>query len=110
MTLERCTDGSCRITFIGDAERRADYAAVGIPDALNPEASRVLDAPIRSSSNTDAKSGDEFPTLEADKMWKRLRLKGLACNVATQDSITSVTQPSLENIRRTSSQESSDFL
>src|SRR5258708_29762456 len=57
MSLELCGERSWKITHIGDAERRPHYAAAGIPDALIPEASRVLGAQIRSSSNRIPKDG-----------------------------------------------------
>ena len=85
MTLERCADGFWKITYIGDVERRAHYTAVGIPDALIPEASRVLGAAIRSSSNVGTKGTNEFRTQDADKMWTRLQTKGLARYLRTED-------------------------
>ena len=85
MTLELCGERLWKITHIGDAERRPHFAAAGIPDALIPEASRVLAAAIRSSSNRGAKRENEFRTIDADKMWKRLLRKGLARYVAGED-------------------------
>jgi hypothetical protein len=86
MTLMRCEDRTWKITFIGDFERRPHYAGVGIPDALIPEASRALETAIRSSSNIKAKKdSDEFRTVDAEKMWQRLRGKGLARYILTDD-------------------------
>jgi hypothetical protein len=87
MALNRCEDGTWKITFIGDIERRPHYTAVGIPDALIPEASRVLGAAIRSSSNIKAKKESaEFHTVDAEKMWDRLRSKGLAHYIPPEDN------------------------
>jgi hypothetical protein len=58
---------------------------MGIPDALIPEASRVLKSPIRSSSNVGTKRTNEFRTVQADKMWKRLRANGLARYLPTEE-------------------------
>jgi len=77
MRLECCSDG-WMITWIGDADRHPHYIAAGIPDALIPEASRILQAPIRSSSITCAKDANEFRSPSADKMWKRLCDAGVA--------------------------------
>jgi hypothetical protein len=85
MTIERCPDGLWKIIFIGDAARRLHYAVVGIPDALIPEAGRVLQAPLRSSSNIGMAGTNEFRTIDAEKMWKRLQAKGLARYEQTED-------------------------
>jgi hypothetical protein len=78
MTLERCKSGLWKITWIGDADRRTHYAAAGIPDALIPEASRVLRASICSSSNIHREAPNEWRTPDAETMWKRLMTRGLA--------------------------------
>ena len=78
MTVERHDPGSWRITWIGNAGQLPEYSAVGIPDALIPEASRVLNAAICSSSTIGNEGTIEWRTEDAEKMWKRLVVKGLA--------------------------------
>jgi hypothetical protein len=85
MTVERCSNGSWKITYIGDAERRPHYVAMGIPDALIPEVSRILQAAVRSSSKVGTNGANEFRTVQSDKMWKRLQDSGLARYVPTKD-------------------------
>lgn len=55
------------------------YRSKGIPDALIPEAARVLGKTVFSSQSAKrSPSKDQYRTVCAEKMWKRLTTKGLA--------------------------------
>jgi hypothetical protein len=83
LKLKRCSNGMYRIeNIIGHS---SDYRAVGIPDALIPEAGRVLKAAIRSSPKVDTSDGSIWRTDEADTMWRRLRQNGIARYITDED-------------------------
>lgn len=78
MSLEKCPEGVFGITWIGDTEHRPHFKAMGIPDALIPEACRLLRVRIRSSLVRNNEGTNDYRTVDAEKMWKRLACKGLA--------------------------------
>ena len=63
------------------------YSGMGIPDALLPRACEVLNATICSSTNSPAHKTcqDKYRTIDAEIMWKRLVIKGLASYDSSKD-------------------------
>jgi hypothetical protein len=84
MNLEQCPNGVYKITEIAN-HGHPHYSKMGIGDALIPEASRVLEAAIRSSSNKHPEKLNESRNTEADKIWERLRAIGLARYCSVRD-------------------------
>lgn len=82
MTLKPLPDGRLRIDAI---TAHPSHREAGIPDSLLPELSRRLGKDVVSSSNRFAASPEEFRSIDAEKMWKRLVGKGLATYDEQQD-------------------------
>ncbi len=75
---------SLRITMI-ENKRKDWYRAKGISDAIIPEAARVLQKRIVSSSNRVRVKENEYRTEDAEKVWRRLVAKGLATYCDSSD-------------------------
>jgi hypothetical protein len=84
MNLARCPSGIYKITEVNHYDH-PHYSKMGIGDALIPEASRVLNAAIRSSSNRNPERPNEFRHPDAEKIWKRLMASGLARYCSVKD-------------------------
>jgi hypothetical protein len=82
MTLKPLPDGRLRIDAI---TAHTSHRRAGIPDSLLPELSRRFGKNVVSSSNRFPASPEEFRSIDAEKMWKRLVQKGIATHDVQQD-------------------------
>lgn len=82
MTLKPLLDGRFRIDAI---TAHTSHRKAGISDSLLPELSRRFGKAVVSSSNRFAATPEEFRSVDAEKMWRRLVGKGLATYDGQQD-------------------------
>ncbi len=77
-------EGSVRVDMIENRGKEW-YRAKGISEAIIIEASRVLGRRVVSSSNKVKVADNEYRTLDAEKVWRRLAAKGQAVYCSTTD-------------------------
>jgi hypothetical protein len=85
LTLTSVDRSTVRVTMM-NAHNEPAYHGAGIPDAVLPEAARLLGRNVVSSRNKGERPGSEYRTASATKVWERLRSRGLAVYDAATDT------------------------